>query len=169
MAGGAPIPAICGLLPLAFPQFAGCFPCLTRLLHLLWVAAGEPDNRAEKEQADAAAAEESPTVITSAGPEAPKLDLAGMLSPGAAPRAPRSVRPLGPGGRSPCGLCISPYAASPPLAMGAAACRWRAAGLPQAIAGTFYAQSRQRLWSYAGQWEMGWAKGVPTLYSTIFV
>ena len=97
------VPAICGLLPL--PDSA---------VHLLWVAAGEPDNRAEKEQADAAAAEESPTVITSAGPEAPKLDLAGMLSPGAAPRAPRSVRPLGPGGRSPCGLCISPYAASPP-------------------------------------------------------
>ena len=77
-------------------NFSGCFPRLTRC-HLLWVAAGEPDSRAEKEQADAAAAEESPTVITSAGPEAPKLDLPGMLSPGAAARAPQASvawRPL---------------------------------------------------------------------------
>ena len=91
------VPAICGLLP--WPDSA---------VHLLWVAAAvEPDSRAEKEQADAAAAEESPAVITSAGPEAPKLDLAGMMSPGAAPRSPRSARRLGPGGR-PYGLCISP-------------------------------------------------------------
>lgn len=83
-------------------------------------AAGEAEGRAEKEQADAAGADAQPTVITSAGPEAPKLDLAGMLSAA----GPCDARPL---------LSETP---------GRAGRRWSAAlrstceGLPPAAAGS---------------------------------
>ena len=63
---------VCGCLPLVCFYFLTTSCCAS--------AAGEAETRTtEKEQASevAVASESSPTVITSAGPEAPKLDLAG--------------------------------------------------------------------------------------------